>query len=107
MVIGDYHIETVFARPFDRPEAANAAIDTDNERKPVLLGLLKCRDVDAVAFGKAIWYVKPCFYAEQLQRLAQKRRPRGAVDIVISPNKHLFMIFGGTQNSVHSGLQAF
>src|SRR5437868_2032147 len=58
MVIGNDHVQPVIARPLERLEAADAAIDADHERISVLLSLLKCWDIDPIALSESIRHMK-------------------------------------------------
>ena len=58
MMIGDDHIEAMIACPFQRLKTSDTTIDTDDERNAVLLSMFESRNIDAVALGKAVWYVE-------------------------------------------------
>src|SRR5881394_1841465 len=100
-MIRDDKVDAVLFRPCDRFEASNPAIDTDRYRASVGLGLFKCRDVDAITFGKPIRNVERGLSSEQLQRLSEKYGPGRAVDIVIAPDQDLLARIDRFENSIH------
>ena len=51
MMISDDNVESMIAGPFERFEAADAAINADNKRNAVLLSLFEGRDIYSVTFG--------------------------------------------------------
>src|SRR5215213_5873263 len=54
VVIGDDHVETVFARPVEWFMSANAAVDADDQRVTIGYCLFDRRLLNTVAFGKAM-----------------------------------------------------